>query len=215
MTADELPTYDVEEVAAALDESALSAPRVVGVVLAGGTSSRFGESNKLLAEFNGEPLVRHATRTLLRADLSEVVVVVGHEAEVVSAALDDLDVRVVRNLDHRDGLSTTVAEGVRAVEGADAAVFLPGDMPAVDPTTVQHLVDAYRADIGTAVAAAHDEQRGNPVLFDSLHFEDLLDVEGDVGGRSVLAGNEDAVLIDISDSGVLTDIDTVDDLRHQ
>ncbi|ADJ16557.1 nucleotidyltransferase family protein [Halalkalicoccus jeotgali] len=213
MTGEDPPSYDTEELSDTLETDPRADPDVVGVVLAGGTSSRFGEANKLLADVDGESLVRHATRTLLRADLSAVVVVVGYEAESVRAVLSDLDVRVVTNPDYEDGLSTTVTTGLRAVGSADAVVFLPGDMPSVDPTTVEHLIDAYRAGVGTAIAAAYDGHRGNPVLFDRTHFDALRAVEGDVGGRPVFVASDDSALIDVPDPGVLMDIDTLEDLQ--
>jgi len=212
-----LPSYGRETVAEALDTADPDDGTVVGVLLAGGTSSRFGASNKLLAELDGQPLVRHAARSLLDADLPEVVAVVGYDADTVSAALTDLDVRVVRNPDYRMGLSTSVGRGVEAAAdaGADAVVFLPGDMPGVDPATVELLVDACRAGLGTALAAGHEGQRGNPVLFADEHFEELRAVEGDVGGRSVLLGSDDAALIETGDPGVAEDVDTTEDLRRQ
>lgn len=217
MTDDGLPRYDVEAVAEALAAADPADRRVLGVLLAAGTSSRFGETNKLLADLDGEPLVRHAARTLLGADLDGVVVVVGHEADAVEAALADLDLRVVRNPDYGEGLSTSVIQGVSAAreEDADAAAFLPGDMPGVDPSTVVALVDAYRAGLGTALAAACDGRRGNPVLFDRRHFEALLAVEGDVGGRPVLVGSEEGALVETGDPGVLADVDTTADLERR
>lgn len=216
---DGLPSYDREAVSEALATAGTDPGRrsVVGVLLAGGTSSRFGDANKLLADFRGVPLVGHAARTLLDAGLSEVVAVLGHEAEAVDAALSDLGVRTVRNPAYEEGLSTSVARGVEAARdvGADAALFLPGDMPAVDPATVGLLVDAYRAGLGTALAAAHEGRRGNPVLFDAAHFDELLAVDGDTGGRSVLLGSDDGALVEADDPGVTDDIDTTSDLRRR
>lgn len=218
MTDDGLPRYDVDAVAEALTTAELPDRRVIGVLLAGGTSSRFGEANKLLADLDGEPLVRHAASTLLGADLDGVVAVLGHEADAVQTALAGLGLRVVRNSDYDGGLSTSVARGVTAARDgdADAAVFLPGDMPRVDPSTVGALIDAYRAGLGTALAAACDGRRGNPVLFDRRHFEALLAVEGDVGGRPVLVEGGGGALVETGDTGVLVDVDTTDDLqRHR
>lgn len=212
MTTEDVPSYRIEEIGDTLETDTPPNPEVVGVVLAGGTSSRFGEANKLLADVDDELLVRHATRTLLRADLSEVVVVVGYEGERIRAVLSDFDVRVVTNPNYADGLSTTVAAGLRPVETANAVVFLPGDMPSVDPMTIHHLIDAYRAGFGTAIAAAYDGHRGNPVLFDRTHFDDLSTLDGDVGGRPVFLASDDSALIAVSDSGVLEDINTLEDL---
>lgn len=212
-----LPSYDHEAVGETLAEADPGERSIVGVLLAGGTSSRFGEANKLLAELDGEPLMRHAARTLLDAALSDVVAVLGYEAEAVASALDGLDVGLVRNPDYEEGLSTSVARGVEAARdaGADAALFLPGDMPAVEPATVMLLADAYRAGLGTALAAAHEGRRGNPVLFDAAHFDALLAVEGDTGGRPVLLGSDDSALVEVDDPGIGEDVDTIGDLERQ
>lgn len=192
--------------------------RVVGVVLAAGTSSRFGDGNKLLAELNGTPLVRRATQSLLGATSAEVVVVLGHEADRVRDALAECEVRFVENPEYAAGQSTSVAVGVGAARDldADAVVFLPGDMPFVGAGTVDSVIRAYRSGIASAIAVAHDGDRGNPVLFDSRHFGALAAVDGDTGGRSVLLECDDAVLLAVPDPGVRTDIDTSADLaRHR
>lgn len=196
-------------------------PTVAGVLLAAGGSSRFGAENKLLAETDGEPLVRHAARTLRDARVSPVVVVVGHEADAVRDALGGLDgwdessPRFVTNRAYERGLSSSVRAGVDAAgdASADATVFLLGDMPSVDPATVDLLVDAYRAGLAEAVAPEYRDQRGNPVLFDREHFAALRAVEGDVGGRSVLLGSDRGAMVETDDPGVVRDIDTREDLE--
>ncbi|MFC7157245.1 NTP transferase domain-containing protein [Halomarina halobia] len=216
VTGDEPPVVAAAEVTAARTDEA-SLPSVAGVVLAAGTSSRFGAGNKLLAELDGEPLVRRAVRTLLDATLGRVIVVLGHESASVREALSDLDVPFVENPRYEAGQSTSVRAGVRAVAETDAtaAVFLSGDMPFVDPETVDRLVEAYSLGVGDAIAAAHAGRRGNPVLFDRRHFDALRGIEGDVGGRSVLLGSDAAALLDVDDPGVTTDVDTPNDLaRH-
>lgn len=215
----DLPRYTETDVRAALADPPARdrAPRVVGVLLAAGSSERFGVPNKLLASLNGERVVVHAARTLCDAALARVVVVLGYDAEAVRAALDGFDVGFVFNAAYRDGISSSVQAGVDAAAAADAdaVLFLPADMPAVSPTTVDLLVDAYRGGIGTALAAAHDGTRGNPVLFDARHFDALRDLDGDGGGRPVLFDADDAALVDADDPGVLEDIDTERDLRER
>lgn len=187
---------------------------VLGVVLAAGTSSRFGAANKLLATIDGDPLVRRAAKTLLDAGL-EVVVVLGHDAADVRDALDGLDVSFVANAEYERGQSTSVRRGVDAARrrAAAAVVFLPGDMPFVSPGTVRALLAAFRGGAGEALAVAHEGQRGNPVLFDESRFDALGALEGDVGGRPVLLGSNDAALVAVDDPGVRTDVDTRDELE--
>lgn len=189
-------------------------PSVHGVVLAAGPSSRYGDRNKLLASVDGAPIVRHATRTLLAADLDEVTVVVGYEADRVRAALAEESVAIVQNDRYAAGQSTSVAAGVRAASerGADAAIVALGDMPDVDVATIDLLVEAYAAEAGDAVAAAYEGQRGNPVLFDSRYFGALTEVDGDVGGRDVLLSDPDAVAVATGDPGVRYDVDRPADI---
>lgn len=211
---EELPHIDVETVHEPLSERTDHDSTVVGVLLAAGGSSRFGERNKLLAEIDGEPLVRRAARTLLDSRVSRVVAVLGHQSSAVQEALADFDVAFVVNDAYERGLSTSVEHGARvAADGdADAAMFLPGDMPFVDSATVNLLVDCFAGSVADAVAAAYEGQRGNPVLFGADHFDALCAVDGDVGGRDILL--DDGVLLDTDDAGVVTDIDTQDDLER-
>jgi molybdenum cofactor cytidylyltransferase len=191
------------------------AETVGGVLLAAGTGTRFAGGNKLLAELDGVPVVRQATRTLLDAPVEEVVAVLGHEAAAVESALGDLDVAVRHNENYAEGQSTSVAVGVAAARerGWDAAVFALGDMPAVDSETIERVVDAYNAGAGSVLAPAFEGTRGNPALFDSRHFDALADVTGDRGGRKII---EDAgTLVAVEDPGVRKDIDRRSDLPDQ
>ena len=189
------------------------AATVVGVLLAAGTSSRYGAENKLLQDLDGAPIVRRAAETLLESDVDRVVVVLGYEADRVRDALAGLALEFVDNPEYERGQATSVAAGVEAVRDADAAVFALGDMPLVSADSVDALVATYRADAWTALAAACDGHRGNPVLFDATHFDALAAVDGDTGGRDVLLHGDHSALVETSDTGVLRDVDTPDEYR--
>lgn len=186
---------------------------VAGVVLAAGTSARFGTENKLLAPLDGEPLIRRTVRTLRATDLSPLTVVVGHEAERVTAALAEMDLEVVSNPAFEAGQATSVRAGVERVrDRADAVLIALGDMPTVSVETVELLVDAYRSGVADALAASYDGQRGNPVLFDETFFDDLTGVTGDVGGRKLLLKSDRSALVETDDPAVLRDVDRPEDL---
>lgn len=216
MTDTDLPIYSppFETDRGGADAPTKPSARVAGVLLAAGTSTRFGDDNKLLATVDGDPLVRRAARTLLDTSVAPVIVVVGHEADRVSDALEGLDVEFVRNADYAAGQSTSVRAGIGAVAGReiDAAVVALGDMPFVDPDTVRTLVSAYEAGVGDALAAAHDGRRGNPVLFDRRFFEALTRVDGDIGGRGILLESDRSACVAVPDSGVRRDVDTPGEL---
>ncbi|WP_306061787.1 nucleotidyltransferase family protein [Natronococcus wangiae] len=182
---------------------------VHGVVLAAGTSSRYGTKNKLLEPLNDKPLVCHAVSSLVDSRLTDVTIVLGHDFERVRAALQEYDVEYRYNNAYETGQSASVREGVAAARdrGAEAILFALGDMPAVSPSTVNTLIEAYQSGNGSALTAGCDGKRGNPVLFNSRHFEALGSVSGDVGGRNVLQNATDGAIIETGDPGVLRDID--------
>jgi molybdenum cofactor cytidylyltransferase len=212
MTADpsgeDLPVIDPADVPPGGDQTVVG-----GLLLAAGTSSRFEAGNKLLATVDDEPLVWHAGLTLVQAGLEPRVAVVGRDAEAVEDALSGLGFEVVHNPHYADGQATSVRAGIDALGPVGAAVIALGDMPRVDPASVLALTAAYQAGEGTALAAADDGRRGNPVLFDREHFDALRNLDGDTGGRDVLRQSEGAALVETGDSGVRADVDTVADLE--
>jgi molybdenum cofactor cytidylyltransferase len=187
---------------------------VVGVLLAAGVSQRYGERNKLLVDVAGEPMVRRAARTLTESNIATVVAVVGHDADAVRTALSDVDLEIVENPDYKAGQATSLEVGTRAAASAEAAAacYALGDMPWVATTTANTLVRAYRADCGDPLAAAYNGERGNPTLFDARHFDALLGVNGDVGGREILLTDDRAALVMTGDPGVRRDVDRPGDL---
>lgn len=188
---------------------------VAGVLLAAGTSSRFGDANKLLAPIDGEPIVRHAGRTLVTADCTPRVAVLGHDADAVRDALSGLGFEFVVNSAFEEGQSTSVRAAIEALgEDVTGAVFALGDMPFVDPSTVESLVATFCTEDWSAVAPAYRGNRGNPVIFGRRHFDALADVSGDVGGREILLGSDDAALVSTEDPGVRRDVDTSEDYER-
>lgn len=207
------PTGPVVEQSALEDVSTAAAGRVGGVVLAAGPGKRYEGSFKLLETVDGEPIVCRATRPLLDSDLSDVVVVVGHESATVREALDELDVEVIDNPDYRDGQSSSLHVGVEIARerGWDAIVFGLGDMPFVTSAVVDLLLEGYGDGHGSIVAAGFEGKRGNPTLFDARYYDDLLEVTGDTGGRPVLLESSDVAIVETDEPGVLQDIDTRED----
>lgn len=185
-----------------------------GILLAAGTSSRYGEQNKLLQTVSGTPMVRLVAETLLESTVDGVTVVVGHEDDRVTAAVADLDVSIRINDQYATGQSTSVRTGISEAtnQDADAALIALGDMPWVNTATIDHLAEAYRLGVGEILVATYDGNRGNPVLFGRRFFDALMEVEGDVGGRTLLFESDETAGIETGDPGVLRDIDRPEDL---
>ena len=86
-----------------------------GILLAAGSSRRMGETNKLLVEIDGQPMVRHAAMAMLEGGIRDLVVVTGHQQDLVRRALQGLEVTFIHNADFAAGQAGSVAVGVGAV----------------------------------------------------------------------------------------------------
>lgn len=185
-------------------------PGPVGaIILAAGRSTRMGGEHKLLAEWRGKPLVAHVADAVTAAGLPPPVVVLGARAEDVRAALGDRPAQFVIAEDYAEGLSRSLRAGLAAIPPAwSAAIICLADMPRITPALLQKLA-AAPGDVALPVWAG---KRGNPVRWSRQHFARLMTLEGDVGGKAVLA--DAALLTEIAapDDGVLDDIDTPDAL---
>lgn len=182
---------------------------ITGILLAAGRSTRMGQP-KLLLPWGNVHLVRHVAQTALGSSLDHLIVVTGHRAEHMQAALDGLPVTLVHNDAFLDGQSTSVRVGVAGL-GADveAAMILLADQPLLQSSTIDALIVAYREHQPLIVAPRCNGQRGNPVLFDRTLFAQLAALQGDQGARPVLQVHQQHVhLVDVADEGVLLDLDT-------
>ena len=185
--------------------------KVAAIVLAAGRSTRMGGPNKLLAELNGRKLVRIVAEQALASKASAVIVVTGHQAAEVEAALKGLNVKFVHNPDFVQGLATSVKAGISAVsENADGAVVCLGDMPLIDAKLIDRLVDAFAPDRGSLIAVpVAGGRRGNPVLWSRRFFPELMALDGDVGARHLIARHMEAVTeVEVDGKSAFLDIDT-------
>jgi molybdenum cofactor cytidylyltransferase len=183
-----------------------------GVILAAGESTRFGQPKQLL-NWKGEPFVRVVAKTALDAGLSPVIVVTGSNAEQVELTIKDLSVMVVRSEEWKRGQGYSIKAGVGSLIQMSSpwgvqvggAIFLLADQPQMTSSVLLALVEKHAEALYPVVAPMVLDRRANPVLFDRVTFQDLLTLEGDVGGRGIfhkfrveyLPWHDDRLLLDV------------------
>ncbi|MBM3482966.1 MAG: 4-diphosphocytidyl-2C-methyl-D-erythritol kinase [Alphaproteobacteria bacterium] len=188
-----------------------SAPRIAAIVLAAGQSRRMGGPNKLLVPFEGQPLVVRVVDALLRTKARPIVVVTGHQADAVRAALTGREVTFVHNAEFMEGMSTSVRVGLETLpREIDGALVCLGDMPKTDPAVIERLIATFNPLEGRAIGVpTHKGKRGNPVLWASRFFPEIMRLAGDVGARHLIGEHADLVYeLEIADRSVVTDLDT-------
>lgn len=185
-------------------------PQFAAIILAAGQSRRMGETNKLLIQVNGKPMMRHAVDAAREAGADPVIVVTGHQADAVRAAAGD-QVITVHNPSYDAGLSTSLRAGLAAVPENCAGVLIAlADMPQIGAAHLRKLVAAHNPDEGRLICVpTRNGKRGNPVFWDRRFFDDMAHLGGDVGAKHLIGDYEDVVIeVPMSDDAALTDIDS-------
>lgn len=184
---------------------------ILGILLAGGSASRFG-SNKLLHPLpDGTPIAAAAARNL-KAALPRVVAVVRPGVPELERALAGEGLEVAVCAQAAEGMGTTLAHAVRFAGPADGWVIALADMPFIRPETIRRVAAAIAG--GAPLAApVHRGNRGHPVGFGARFRSDLERLTGDAGAHAILkAGHATIALIPVDDPGVVRDIDVPADL---
>jgi molybdenum cofactor cytidylyltransferase len=185
---------------------------ISGVVLAAGTGSRFG-GTKQLEVVDGKPLAQHAIDAAAAAGLDEILVVTGHDAEAVEAALTlPGGARFVRNPNFRDGQATSLAAAFHDIaEDSEATVVLMADQPGVTPEVVTALVNRFQETRKEIVRAVYRDGPGPSLLSREIYAE-AGHLRGDIGARALMASHPEWVEEVAIDADVPRDIDTREDL---
>ncbi|MGQ2978411.1 MAG: nucleotidyltransferase family protein [Polaromonas sp.] len=170
----------------------------VVIVLAAGRGERFaasgGTSHKLAALLAGQPVLEHVLAAVRASGLPHHVV----EADA-----------------SRPGMGDSIAAGVLATPDAAGWLILPADLPLVRGDTLRAVAAALQRH-PVAVPVVQGE-RGHPVGFSAACRDALLDLKGNQGAAPVLRAYQainSVAFVDVDDIGIVTDIDTVEDLAR-
>ena len=165
------------------------------MLLAAGAGRRAGGPKGLRRDGSGAAWVRRGLEALLAGGCDRVLLVVGAAGDEVAALAQDPRLRddpvvVVRCDDWADGLSASLAAGLRAVT-ADAALVHLVDLPDVGAAVVQRVLDRGGRWRNSLARAAYDGRPGHPVLVGADHLAPLLaTLAGDRGARAYLDAHD-------------------------
>jgi molybdenum cofactor cytidylyltransferase len=185
--------------------------RIVGLLLAAGSASRFGSDKLRHALPHGVPIAVQSAR-IFKLELSRVVAVVKPGSAELVDALKEEGCEVVVCENAAEGMGASLACAARAAGEADGYLVALGDMPFLRRTSIAAVRDAL-VNGAPLVAPYFRTRRGHPVGIGKRFYEDLLSLRGDEGAKKLLAANaSQLVKIPIGDPGVIRDIDTPQDL---
>lgn len=188
----------------------IEAANVTAILLAAGTSQRFGAEDKLLAPLTGEPLALHAARRIVELVPGRRIAVCPDDHGMLAQLLAAEGFEIVVNPHPERGLSQSLSCGItEAALGPEvAALICLADMPFVSTGHLRNLLTRFDPSTAPAVASSNGDAAMPPALFSRALFETLRSGQGDRGGKALLA---DATLVQAG-ADELVDIDRPGDL---
>ena len=187
------------------------------VLLAAGQSTRMGQKNKLLLKINGIPLVRRSAINILNSNVVSLTVVTGFDEDKIVDALSDLNVNFVKNVNFREGLSSSLKAGLANITPTPSAVIIClADMPKIQPKHINRLLENFDPLRGLEICIpTNNGKRGNPVLIGSRFFPHIFETSGDFGAKDVMKQHPDKIVeVEIGTSDIHFDIDTQDEYEN-
>lgn len=182
--------------------------QVAGVILAAGSSSRFGKTKQLLP-WKDSTVLNSVIRTAMEIDLAPLIVVLGANANQIEPELPEGCVVVINDA-WPEGQGSSVRIGTAQLpEEIDGVLMLLGDQPQVNPHFCESIV-RRGLETGKITIPYVNDRRGNPVFFPKKTLKRLTKVTGDKGGRAIFSEFQ-VELLPWLDEWMAMDIDTPKD----
>jgi molybdenum cofactor cytidylyltransferase len=185
---------------------------ISAIVLAAGAATRFGRT-KQVEKLRGKPLAQHAVDAAAEAGVDEIIVVLGHDAELVASTVRlPSAARAVVNPDHSNGIASSLAVGLRALnDQSDATVVLLADQPGIRSEHVAALVRLY-GDTRAPIVRIRFRDAPGPALFARSVWPEVEALTGDIGARVLLDAQPERVRWVALDEDAPRDVDMPEDL---
>lgn len=183
---------------------------VTGILLAAGSSRRYGSDKRLQKLDNGKTLLSHSADALQSA-VDDLLIVLAPGDELLAKSLQSLATRCCFNPQADRGMGTSISRAVQDSPDADAWLIMPVDLPLIRSDTIHRVVSALTPD--RAVVPICHGVRGHPVAFSRSFASELSALSGDIGGREILQRHNGKVTwLNIHDPGIHLDLDRKSDI---
>lgn len=186
---------------------------ITGILLAAGSSRRFGKDKLTQTLSNGELVASRACHNLA-AGVDKVLAIVRPGNEALMACLQTESAEVHIFADAEQGMGSSLAFAIQASRATDGWLIALADMPWIMPATICQVADSLRG--GAAIVVpCYQGRRGHPVGFSGRFAGQLATLSGDVGAKALIQTHPELLhIIDCDDAGVLRDIDQPADLPN-
>ncbi len=184
------------------------------VILAAGSASRFG-SPKQLAIFKEKTFIENVIETAQSVQFQDRVVILGSHYEEIIDVIDKNEIVILNNVNWENGQASSVNLGVSYFfkNPVDAIIFLLVDQPQITSIMINNVLNLFAYQKPNIIVHHYKGQNRHPILFSKDTFQELLNIQGDKGGRQLF----DKVIpfqINLESDYLALDIDTIEDLKN-
>jgi len=187
---------------------------ISAILLGAGKSRRMG-FDKLSLPWGKKTVFERCLETLLRSKVQELVIVLGLRNKGVRNLFLRKNIKVVSNPHAEGGMSTSIRRGLQAIHPrSDGILIALGDQPFLKTRTINILIRTFAQGKGGIIVPSFRGRRGHPVIFHKKYRKELLNLKGDVGGKSLLERYpRDVIVVPVKSEGVVKDINTWQDYK--
>jgi molybdenum cofactor cytidylyltransferase len=205
---------------------------ISAVVLAAGLSKRMGKPKPVLP-YGKRSVIEHIVFSLCKTGIDEIVVITGHEGDLVSEYLEGLPVRVVHNFGYEQGgMLSSVKTGIQVVSlggtrdkndagtgssDVEAILFCLADQPAIEPDVVTLLMNTFENGQEDKILIPSFEKRaGHPILVPAAFWKRILSLPPVGSLRDVTQAPETPVhYVEVATDSVVRDMNTPEEYEKE
>jgi molybdenum cofactor cytidylyltransferase len=186
---------------------------IPAIVLAAGRSTRMGRPKAALKLDARDTFLTRIVRTFLDAGVDDVVIVLGHDAEIVAESFlsAGLPARFALNPNYDRGQLSSLQAGLSVVDrpGVAAVLLTLVDVPLVAASTIRAVLERYQRTHAPVVRPVNGDRHGHPLLIDRTLFDSVRTGDDASGAKPIVRAHVSAAGdVTVDDEGAFVDIDT-------
>ena len=183
---------------------------ISAIIMASGLSKRMGQ-NKLLMKYNNKFLIEYTLSIISECNFKQKILVTQYEE--IKEFGETLNYKVVSNIFPNKGQSESIKLGVKNCDYCEGYMFFVGDQPLLNKRDIEKLIKFFEEDTDYIVIPKYKDKSGNPVIYPSAYKEQLLNLKGDKGGKSIIKSSHKIKYVNVREN-TLFDIDNIDDFNN-
>ena len=186
-------------------------PDISAIILAAGLSKRMGPENKLFLSIDRKSMIDWVIERVIASKATEIIIVGSELSTDKLLKWRSERVRLIENIHYQTGMTSSIQTGVKNASGHGYMICL-GDQPNIQTNTYDQLIEAFQTDESKIILPFFQGQKGNPAIFPGHFREAILAHKEPEGCRAIILDNKSNTnKVEVSDPGILMDIDTKED----